>query len=138
MILVSNIEKNGLRKESILSYRYSNQTDSYKYSLWSEYWTQHYWKHLNTGLFCFLNPPASKASREVANSTERKNLHTLYSRIVCLSACLSVRLWQTLTPIISGLAEQNGLYHSLCVLIVSLLSIIYLFPAIQLLVTVIK
>ena len=46
-----------------------------------------------------LNPPASKASREVAILTERKNPHTpLYG--VKEFVCLSVRLLQTLTPII--------------------------------------
>ena len=38
-------------------------------------------------------PPVSEASREVANLTERKNLHTpIYSakEFVCLSVCLSV------------------------------------------------
>ena len=38
-------------------------------------------------------PPASQASREVANLTERKNLHTpVYGvkEFVCLSVCLSV------------------------------------------------
>ena len=45
-------------------------------------------------------PPASEASREVSNSTEKKNPHTpLYGakEIVRLSVCL----WSTLTPIIS-------------------------------------
>ena len=43
--------------------------------------------------------PASKASRKVANVTERKNLHTpLYG--VKEFVCLSVFLLQTLTPII--------------------------------------
>ena len=40
-----------------------------------------------------LYPLASKASREVANSTERKNLHTPaygVKEFVCLSVCLSV------------------------------------------------
>ena len=49
-----------------------------------------------------------KRVREVANLTERKNLHTpVYGvkELVCLSVCL----WSTLTQIISGLAEQNGL-----------------------------
>ena len=37
----------------------------------------------------YNNPPASKASREVANLTERKNLHTpVYG--VKESVCLSV------------------------------------------------
>ena len=50
--------------------------------------------------------PASEASREVSNLTERKNLHTpVYGvkEFVCLCVCLL----QTLTPIISGLAEQK-------------------------------
>ena len=54
------------------------------------------------------NPPARKASREVANLTERKNPPTpVYGvkEFVRLSVCL----WSTLTPIISGLAKQNGL-----------------------------
>ena len=37
-------------------------------------------------------PPASKASREVANFTERKNLHTPVYGVKNLSVCLSVRL----------------------------------------------
>ena len=42
------------------------------------------------------------------NLIERKNPHTpVYG--VKEFVCLSVHLWQTLTPIISGLAEQNGL-----------------------------
>ena len=56
----------------------------------------------------YNNPPASKASREVANLTERKNPCTLVygvKEFVCLSVCLI----QTLTPIISRLAEENGL-----------------------------
>ena len=48
-------------------------------------------------------PPASKTSREVANLTERKNLHAPFM----VSKNLSVCLWSTLTQIISGLAEQN-------------------------------
>ena len=50
----------------------------------------------------------SKASREVATLTERKNPHTLYGikELECLSVRLSVK---TLTPIILGLAKQNGL-----------------------------
>ena len=50
-------------------------------------------------------PPASQASREVTNLTERKNPHTpVYGvkEFVCRSVV-------NLTPIISGLAEQNGL-----------------------------
>ena len=53
-------------------------------------------------------PPASKASREVANFNEKKK--STYPRIwcqrICLSVCLSVKNFD---PIISGLAEQNGL-----------------------------
>ena len=59
-----------------------------------------------------VKSPANKASREVANLTERKNLHTpVYGvkEFVCLSVCLSVCLLPNLTPIISGLAKQNGL-----------------------------
>ena len=51
-----------------------------------------------------IYPLASEASREVENLTERKNPHTpVYGvkEFVCL--------WSTLTPIISGVAEQNGL-----------------------------
>ena len=53
-------------------------------------------------------PPASEASREGANLTERKNPHTpLYGvkEFVCLPVCLLPNS----TPIISGLAEQNGM-----------------------------
>ena len=53
-------------------------------------------------------PPASEASGEVTNLTERKNQHTpVYGvkEFVCLSACL----WSNFNPIISGLAEQNRL-----------------------------
>ena len=56
----------------------------------------------------FFFHPFCEASREVANLTERKNLHTPaygVKEFVCLSVCL----WQALTPITSGLAEQNGL-----------------------------
>ena len=35
-------------------------------------------------------PPASEASREVANLTERKNPHTPVPRIWCQRICLSV------------------------------------------------
>ena len=48
-------------------------------------------KHLITSIF-FLSP-ASEASREVANLTERKNPHTpVYGvkEYVCLSVCLAV------------------------------------------------
>ena len=41
--------------------------------------------------FIFINPPASVASREVANLEERKNPHTLVygvKEFVCLSVCL--------------------------------------------------
>ena len=44
-----------------------------------------------------FHPPASEASKEVSNSTEEK-IHNL-------SICLSVCLLQTLTPIISQLAD---------------------------------
>ena len=50
----------------------------------------------------------SKASREVANLTERKNPHThtpLYDVNLSVRLYLSVCLLQTLTSIISGLAE---------------------------------
>ena len=49
-------------------------------------------------------PPVSEVSKEVANLTERKNLHTPVYGVKELSVCL----WSTLTPSISGLAEQNG------------------------------
>ena len=52
--------------------------------------------------------PASKASKEVANLTERKNWHTsIYGgkEFVCLSVT-------NFDPIISGLAEQRLKYHS--------------------------
>ena len=42
-----------------------------------------------------FNPPASQASREVANLTERKNPHTpVYGvkEFVCLSVCLFVTM----------------------------------------------
>ena len=55
-----------------------------------------------------LYTPVSEASREVANLTERKNPHTpVYGvkEFVCLSVCML----QTLTPIFSGPAKQNGL-----------------------------
>ena len=48
--------------------------------------------------------PAREANREVANLTERKNPHT---PICCVKEF--VCLLQSLTPIISGLAKQNGL-----------------------------
>ena len=35
----------------------------------------------------FINPPASAASREVANLTERKNIHTPYMVSENLSVC---------------------------------------------------
>ena len=45
--------------------------------------------------------PASKASVDVTNLTDM-----VYGvkEFVCLSVCLSVYLWSTMTPIISGLA----------------------------------
>ena len=46
-----------------------------------------------TDTFIASYPPASKASREVANLTERKNPHTpVYGvkEFVCLSVCPSV------------------------------------------------
>ena len=55
------------------------------------FWTLHYIH------FCTCYPPASQASREVTNLTERKNLHTLVygvKEFVHLSVCLL----QTLTP----------------------------------------
>ena len=50
-----------------------------------------------------VHPPASKASWEVENLTERKNLHTLINNVKEFFHML-----QTMNPIISGLAEQNG------------------------------
>ena len=67
---------------------------------------------LDTNAMFFYNLPVTEASKEVANLTERKNPHTpVYGvkEFVCLSVCLSVCLLQTLTTIISGLAEQNWL-----------------------------
>ena len=55
-------------------------------------------------------PPASEASREVLNLTERKNPQPPHKR--CQRICLSVCLWSNLNPIISGLVEQNGLKNS--------------------------
>ena len=53
----------------------------------------------------YPNPPASKASGEVANLTERKNPHApVYG--VKEFVCLSVTKFD---PIFSGLAKQNGL-----------------------------
>ena len=49
------------------------------------------------------NSIASEASREVANLTERKNMHTLVYGVKNLSVCLI----QTLTPIIPGLAKTE-------------------------------
>ena len=42
-------------------------------------------------VWLFIYPPASEASREVENLTERKNPHTLVygiNELVCLSVCL--------------------------------------------------
>ena len=55
-------------------------------------------------------PSASQASGKVANLTERKNPHTPeygVKELVHMSVCLI----QTLTPIILGLAIQNGLKY---------------------------
>ena len=52
--------------------------------------------------------PASKASSEVENLIERKNPHILVFGVKEF-VCLSVFLIPNLTPIISVLAEQNGL-----------------------------
>ena len=55
-----------------------------------------------------LISPTSEASREVANLMERKNSHApVYG--VKEFVCLSVGLWWTLTPIISGLAKEKGI-----------------------------
>ena len=51
-------------------------------------------------------PSASEAQREAANITERKNHMPPYMVSKNLSVCLSDL--KTLTPIISGLAEQIG------------------------------
>ena len=40
--------------------------------------------------FNIINPPGSKASKEVPNLTERKNPHTPECQRICLSVCLSV------------------------------------------------
>ena len=56
----------------------------------------HFFGHL------FFYPPASKASKEVANLTERDNPHKPVYGVK--EFCLL----QTLTPIFSGLAKQNG------------------------------
>ena len=61
------------------------------------------------GLVLFVYyPPATEASKEVANLKERKNSHTHVQEFVTLSVCLSV-CPKPLNPIISGLAEQYGL-----------------------------
>ena len=68
----------------------------------------------------FNCPPASEVSRELANLTERKNQHTpvrIWCQRICLSVCPSVK---TLIPIISGLAEQNGLTKAVRAIFVSL------------------
>ena len=62
-------------------------------------------KKLSMPFFILIYPSGSKASRELANSTESKNPHTpVYGvkEFVRLSVCLL----QTLTPIIMGLAKQ--------------------------------
>ena len=67
-------------------------------------------------LILVLIPLRAKQVREVTNLTERKNPRTPVHGVkefVCLSVCPSVCLWQTLTPIISGLAEQYGLKNNL-------------------------
>ena len=56
------------------------------------------------------SPPVSEASRAVANLTERKSPHTPLFVSKNLSVCLSVCLLQTLTPIISGLAEWDEIF----------------------------
>ena len=73
------------------------------------------WKQLkkgNSSSFCLRAAPKSWSkytTREVANLTLRKNPYALVygvkEFVVCLSFHLSVRLLQTLTPIISGLAK---------------------------------
>ena len=52
-------------------------------------------------------PPVSKASKGGGKFSRKKK--STYPRIWCQRTCLSVCLWSTLTQIISGLAEQNGL-----------------------------
>ena len=53
----------------------------------------------------FTIPPASEASRELANLTERKNPHAPVYVVKKF-----VRLLQTLTPVISGLADFTTLF----------------------------
>ena len=58
-------------------------------------------------LYFYCYPPASKVSREGANLTERKNPNTpVYGVKELVRLSVSDKL---LTPIISGLAKQNGL-----------------------------
>ena len=52
-------------------------------------------------------PPASEASRKVANLNERKINIPTYMVSKNFSVCLSVCLLPNLTPIISGQAKQN-------------------------------
>ena len=54
------------------------------------------------------DPPVSEASMDLPNLTERKNSHTPFYGVIEFVR-LSVCLLQTLTPIILGLAKQNGL-----------------------------
>ena len=58
-----------------------------------------------THLITYFYPPTTKASREVANLTEEK----IHIHLYMVSKNLSVSLWSTLNPNISGLAKQNGL-----------------------------
>ena len=58
---------------------------------------------LQVQLTFYPYPPASKASREVAKITVRKNLHNPFKWFISMS----VRLWQALTPIIDLSSKQN-------------------------------
>ena len=53
-----------------------------------------------------IYPPVSKVS-SIFNWNKKSAYPRLWCQIICLSVCL---LW-TLTPIISGLAKQNGLNY---------------------------
>ena len=65
------------------------------------------WLDYNVGnLVIMAIPLQAKQVREVANLTKRKNPPVSgVKEFVCLSVCQL----QTITPIISGLAKQNGL-----------------------------
>ena len=64
----------------------SNQIDKYERTCQHQNFYKVFFKHY---------PIASEGIRDVANLTERKNLHTPtygVKKFVCLSVCLSVRL----------------------------------------------